>query len=49
MTRGGRRVGAGRPSVAPLSGETKVIRIPKEYEEKIRRLIQEWDDAKSDF
>ena len=49
MTRGGTRQGAGRPKVAPLSGETIVIRVPRAYADQIRKAIAKWDDEKTEF
>ncbi len=41
MASGGKRVGAGRPvGTGKFGGPTKIVRIPKDMEEKIFRFIQ---------
>ena len=49
MTRGKTRQGAGRPKLAPLSGETMTIRVPAIYADRIRKAIAIWDDEKTEF
>lgn len=44
MARGGKRDNAGRKPKYPAVGESRVIRVPEVYVDRIKKAIAEWEE-----